>query len=141
MKWWLYPKKTFPERAGPSVLALTVFAVLVIAVCIVMQAVTWPANKHVTLDFFIAPVIFPLAVMGALFNMVMVVEATPKHYEETLLFIAKKREQELTAYARSLLVIAGWSMLTPLEDPALNMLKLEGEFPQAPKNAPETFKK
>jgi len=29
--------------------------------------------------------------------------------------------------------IAAWSAITPLEQPALNMLKLEGEFPLAPK--------
>lgn len=31
------------------------------------------------------------------------------------------------------MAIAAWSSITPLEQPALNMLKLEGEFPFAPK--------
>ncbi|TYF67300.1 hypothetical protein DJ537_25280, partial [Enterobacter hormaechei] len=56
------------------------------------------------------------------------------HYAEMRKFIALSQEYHLKQYARKNIIIAGWSVITPLEQPALNLLKLEGEFPLAPKN-------
>lgn len=58
-----------------------------------------------------------------------------RHYIETRLLIAARQEYKVVSYARSNIILAGWSILTPpkaTKELALNMLKLE-EFPLAAK--------
>ncbi|MEG1212096.1 MAG: hypothetical protein RSE29_13335, partial [Leclercia sp.] len=78
-------------------------------------------------------VILPLSLVSVIVFICFIFHDANIHYFETRKFVAKQREINLKAYARKNMAIAAWSAITPLEQPALNMLKLEGEFPLAPK--------
>ncbi|ELW1647680.1 hypothetical protein KI694_00120 [Enterobacter oligotrophicus] len=133
MKWWLYPEQPEPNRNGLPLLVTGTVMLVVIIICIGIQAVVWPENKHVDLSFFLRPVVFPFFLMLALINFVLIFENTVRHYYETRIYNEKVREYGLKQYAQMRLFLAGWSTLSTLDEPALNMLKLEGEFPLAPK--------
>lgn len=132
MDWWLYSEQEDAQDDIP-VLAVVVIYVALIAVCLVIQALIWPENKHVTFEFFIPSVLLPASVLTTILFFVKMVLCAPVCYAEVRKYVAKLREAELKTYARKHLAIAAWTALTPLEQPALKMLKLEGEFPLAPK--------
>jgi len=133
MKWWLFVKQEDPDKLEIPTLPVIILTVMIIAICLAIRAVTWPGNKHVDLSFFMPSVVFPLFVIVTVVRFACFITSGARHYEETRVAIEKEHEYNLKMYARDYLVIAGWNSLTPLEEPALNMLKLEGEFPLAPK--------
>lgn len=133
MQWWLYAKQKEAEPPDFSAGGLIFVYVVVIAICLFVRSATWPDNKHVNLLFFLPSVVLPFLVITALVYFVSIFKSSVTHYAEIRKFIARSREYHLKKYARKNIVIAGWSIITPLEQPALNMLKLEGEFPLAPK--------
>lgn len=133
MNWWLFKEQKKPERSEFPVLATVIIALFVLIISVAVRAVTWPGDKHVDEYFFTQSVVFPLLVLLCVVFLFLIPVSTRKHYEETRVAIAKEREEQLKQYARRHLIIAGWATLTPLDEPALNMLKLEGEFPLAPK--------
>lgn len=132
MEWWLYSEQEDFQDDIP-VLAIAVVYAGFIAVCLLIEALNWPENQHVTFDFFIPSVLLPVSILTTLLFLVKMMASVPKHYVDTRKYIAKSREVKLKTYARKNIAIAAWSVITPLEQPALNMLKLEGEFPLAPK--------
>lgn len=133
MRWWLYPEQKEPDRAGLPVVVIAITMLVIVIICTGIRAVTWPGDKHVDLSFFGQAVVFPVIVMFAVINFILIFDNANRHYDETRLFHQKNREYGLKQYAHMRLVIAGWSTVTPLDEPALNMLKLEGDFPLAPK--------
>jgi hypothetical protein len=59
--------------------------------------------------------------------------STSVNYAETRKYIAKERLSGSKRFARQNITIAAWSVLSPVDQLALNMLKLEGEFRWRPK--------
>jgi len=133
MKWWLFPKQVDPEQDKFSDFSVFIIFISVIGICTFFRAITWPANKHVDIEFAVQAIIMPLALLVTLLELFLLVLNGFRHYAETRLLIAATQEYKLQTYARRHLILAGWSALTPLEEPALNMLRLEGEFPLVPK--------
>ncbi|EKM5066888.1 hypothetical protein PUZ93_003949 [Cronobacter turicensis] len=133
MKWWLFPKQVDPEQDKFPGFSVFIIFVSVIGVCTFFRAITWPANKHVDIEFAVQAIIMPLTLLVTLLELFLLALNGFRHYSETRLLIADTQEYKLKTYARLHLILAGWSALTPLEEPALNMLKLEGEFPLVPK--------
>ncbi|EPP1031962.1 hypothetical protein ACULWP_001256 [Cronobacter turicensis] len=133
MKWWLFPKQADPQQDKLPVFFVFIIFISVTGACTFFRAITWPANKHVDIEFAIQAIIIPLALLVMLLELFLLILNGFRHYSETRLFIAVTQEYKLKTYARRHLILAGWSTLTPLEEPALNMLRLEGEFPLAPK--------
>lgn len=135
MNWWLYSKQDEFEEDFPR-LGVFIFYAIVVVVCIGIRAVTWPGNKHVDLDFLIQSVLIPVVAVTFLVQVLSVGYHGFRHYTETRLLIAARQEYKVISYARDNIILAGWSVLTPpkaTKELALNMLKLEGEFPQATK--------
>jgi len=133
MTWRLFKEQEAPDRTGIPLLPAFILTIVVVAVCLTIRAVTWPGNKHVDLSFFMQAVAFPVIVIALVLQFSRFMLSSTRHYDEVRVAIAQMREYELKKYAGKHLVMAGWNTLTPLQEPALNMLKLEGEFPLAPK--------
>ncbi|WP_049071220.1 hypothetical protein [Klebsiella michiganensis] len=134
MQWWLYEKQKEAENPGISLWLLIFTYVVVITFCLFIRATTWPNNKHIDALFFLPALALPFLIITALMCFVNIFKSALVHYAEMRKFIALSQEYHLKQYARKNVIIAGWSVITPLEQPALNLLKLEGEFPLAPKN-------
>ena len=135
MNWWLYPKQNEFKHDFPA-MGVCIVYVLVVIVCIGIRAVTWPGNKHVDSSFLIDAVVIPVAAVTFLVQAFCMAYNANRHYIETRLLIAARQEYKVVSYARSNIILAGWSILTPpkaTKELALNMLKLEGEFPLAAK--------
>ncbi|WP_188512030.1 hypothetical protein [Enterobacter hormaechei] len=130
--WWLYKQQPDPDSTVPVVMIVFLY-VIAVAMGLAIRALTWPEQEHVTALFFVPSVILPICVVSLLVFTSFIFHDANIHYAETRKFIAKEQEINLKAYARKNIAIAAWSAITPLEEPALNMLKLEGEFPLAPK--------
>jgi len=132
-KWWLFEKQEEPDRTDYSALQAAIFTLIVIVICVAIRAVTWPGDKHVDISFIGQAVFIPMMCALGLFFFLMISASAERLYTESQWEIAKTQENALKTYASNSLTLAGWALLTPLEEPALNMLKLEGEFPLAPK--------
>lgn len=130
--WWLYKKQPDTDTTVPVAMIVFLY-VIVVATGLAIRALTWPDQEHVTAIFFVPSVILPICLVSLLVFIGFIFHDANIHYAETRKFIAKEQEINLKAYARKNMAIAAWSSITPLEQPALNMLKLEGEFPLAPK--------
>ncbi|HDS6852605.1 TPA: hypothetical protein QH025_002855 [Enterobacter cancerogenus] len=130
--WWLYKKQPDPDTDVPVVVIILIY-VISVGMGLLMRALTWPETEHVTAIFFVPSVILPICMVSVFIYTGLIFHNATLHYFETRKFIEKERENNLKAYARKNIAIAAWSVITPLEQPALNMLKLEGEFPLAPK--------
>jgi len=133
MQWWLYEKQKDAQNSGISLWLLIFIYVIVIAFFLFIRIATWPNEKHIDALFFLPAVVLPFLIITALVCLVNTFKSAQIYYAEMRKFIALSQEYHLKEYARQNIIIAGWSMITPLEQPALNMLKLEGEFPLAPK--------
>lgn len=133
MQWWLYEKQKDAQNSGISLWLLIFIYVIVIAFFLFIRIATWPNEKHIDALFFLPAVVLPFLIITALACLVNTFKSAQIHYAEMRKFIALSQEYHLKDYARQNIIIAGWSVITPLEQPALNMLKLEGEFPLAPK--------
>lgn len=133
MQWWLYEKQKEAENTGVSLWLLIFIYVVVIALCVFIRAATWPNSKHIDALFFLPALVLPFLIITAIVCFANVFKSSRVHYAEMRKLIAMSRECYLREYAQQSIIIAGWSVITPLEQPALNMLKLEGEFPLAPK--------
>ncbi len=131
-EWWLYKQQPDAE-SNVSVAVIIAIYVLAIGASLLIRALTWPEKEHVTAIFFVPSVILPFCLVSMFVYIAFMFDDTHVHYFETRKFIAKEREINLKTYARKNVALAAWSAITPLEQPALNMLKLEGEFPLAPK--------
>ena len=133
MKWWVYKdEKGAPERQIPWGYVV-LFFVIVIAVCVGIRAVTWPGNKHVDGAFFADAVILPFSILMTIMCFGLMLAGRDTVYFSHRKFIADRQSYAVKAHARQHMIVADWSLLSPLEIPALNMLKLEGDFPLAPK--------
>jgi len=130
--WWLYKKQPDPESTVPVAMIVFIY-VIAVAMGLALRALTWPEQEHVSALFFVPSVILPICVVSLLVFTGFIFHDANIHYAETRKFMAKEQEINLKTYARKNMAIAAWSSITPLEQPALNMLKLEGEFPLAPK--------
>jgi len=133
MKWWLYNEQDEPNRSDLPALQVVIFTLIVVIICVVIRALTWPGDKHVDSTFFSQSIAVPATICLALGCFCMTAISSNRHYDECRLEIAKKRKNELKIYANHNVIIAGWAALTPVDELALSMLKLEGEFPLAPK--------
>ncbi|WP_313124690.1 hypothetical protein [Pseudescherichia sp.] len=133
MQWWLYEEQKEAENAGVSLWLLIFIYVVVIALCLFIRAATWPNSKHIDALFFLPALVLPFLIITAIVCFANVFKSSRVHYAEMRKLIAMSRECYLRKYAQQNIIIAGWSVITPLEQPALNMLKLEGQFPLAPK--------
>ncbi|MGR5945979.1 hypothetical protein [Enterobacter sp. C4G1] len=132
--WWNYKDQAKPDRSGLPVWPTIVVFVVAIAIGFLIRALTWPDNKHVNGAFIADAILIPSLLVMTLASFMLMVASVDRHYDETRLAIKKRRDEVLKRYARKKMVIAGWHTLTPMkDDPALAMLKLEGEFPLAPK--------
>lgn len=131
-EWWLYKKQTSPDTDVPVGIIIILYIVF-IGMGLLFRTLTWPEKEHVTAIFFVPSVILPTCLVSVFVFIGFIFHDARIHYFETRKFVAKEREIDLKAYARKNMAIAAWSAITPLEHPALNMLKLEGEFPLAPK--------
>ena len=132
MEWWLYSKQKDADVKMPTLAIVAVYIVAVV-MGIILEIVNWPQNKHVTLFFFLPSVLLPLSLVTCLVFALKMIISTSVNYAETRKYIAKERAIRLKRFARQNLTIAAWSVLSPVDQLALNMLKLEGEFPLAPK--------
>lgn len=131
-EWWLFKKQPDADTDVP-VAVIIVLYVVAIGASLLIRALTWPEKEQVTAIFFVPSVILPFCLVSVIVYVAFMFHYASIHYFETRKFIAKERDIHLKAYARKNVAIAAWSAITPLEQPALNMLKLEGEFPLAPK--------
>jgi len=131
-EWWLY-KKQPEENTDVPLTGIIVLYVVAIGASLLIRALSWPENEPVNALFFVPSVILPICLVSMIVYIAFIFHNASIHYFETRKFIAKQHEINLQAYARRNVAIAAWSAITPLEQPALNMLKLEGEFPLAPK--------
>ncbi|WP_312417134.1 hypothetical protein [Pseudescherichia sp.] len=133
MKWWYYYEQEEPDHFRlPVRPTVTVFCVIIL-ISVAIRAVTWPENKHINADFLMQAVMFPAFALITLGLFILFVASSVRHYLATRLAIKNQQDEEIKRYARDHLIIAGRTVLTPLAEPALNMLKLEGDFPLAPK--------
>ncbi|MEP8704297.1 hypothetical protein [Enterobacter roggenkampii] len=132
MEWWLYSKQKDADVKMPTLAIVAVYVVAVV-VGIILEIVNWPQNKHVTLFFFLPSVLLPLSLVTCLVFALKMIISTSVNYAETRKYIAKERAIRLKRFACQNITIAAWSVLSPVDQLALNMLKLEGEFPLAPK--------
>lgn len=133
MKWWLFSKQEeYDENSFPYVEVFILYIVVVL-ICVGIRAVTWPGNKHIDMSFLFDAVFLPVIILTTLVQLFCMVVNGFRHYQETRLLIAARQEYNVVSYARGYITLAGWSVMTPKTDLALNMLKLEGEFPLAPK--------
>lgn len=130
--WWLYKEQPDVDTDVP-VAVIMILYVVAIGASLLIRALTWPEKDHVTAIFFVPSVILPFSLVSMIVFIAFMFHGASIHYFETRKFIAKQHEINLQTYARKNMAIAAWSAITPLEQPALNLLKLEGEFPLAPK--------
>ncbi|MDK9585619.1 hypothetical protein [Lelliottia wanjuensis] len=131
-EWWLYKKQPEPDTDVP-VMAIIILYVATIAFCLLIRAFTWPEKEHVTAIFLVPSFFLPACLLSVFVFLGFMMRDADIHYAETRKFVAQEREINLKAHARQNMAIVAWSAITPLAEPALNMLKLEGEFPLAPK--------
>lgn len=131
-EWWLHKEQPDADTNVP-VAVIVVLYVIFTGMGLLIGILAWPENERVTALFFVPSVILPICLTSVLVYIGFIFHNARIHYAETRKFIAKEREINLQAYARKNVAIAAWSAITPLEQPALNMLKLEGEFPLVPK--------
>lgn len=132
MEWWLYSKQKDADVKMPT-LAIAAVYLVAIVVGIILEIFNWPQNKQVTLFFFLPSVILPLSLVTCLVFALKMIVSTSVNYAEMRKYIANDRTFRLKSFAGQNIAIAAWSNLSPVEQLALNMLKLEGEFPLAPK--------
>lgn len=131
MQWWLYEKQKDAENSDISLWLLIFIYVVIIVFGLFIRIATWPNDKHIDALFFLQSLALPFLILTALMCFVNIFKSALLHYCEMRKFIALSQEYHLKQYASQNIIIAGWSVITPLEQPALNMLKLEGEFPLA----------
>lgn len=132
MRWWLYSKQEDVKTRIPSVVIILGY-IIAIALGVILQVANGSENRQVNFSFFVLAVFIPVSIVSTLLFIIRMAFSMPVHYAETRKYIAKQHEFALKRYARKHLAIAAWSVITPLEQPALNLLNLEGEFPLAPK--------
>ena len=119
------------ERGGKPwyfIMVLIFTYVVVITFCLFIRATTWPNNKHIDAFFFLPALALPFLIITALMCFVNIFKA---HLFIMLKCVSLSRYHRNTikTICPENIIIAGWSVITPLEQPALNLLKLEGEFP------------
>ena len=132
-QWKIFPPQVLPEkRKTPWVLIILAY-VVVISLSLMFKISTWPDNKHVDGLFFFQGIIFPFLIVTTITLYSLMFWSAPDCYFENRKDIEEWELYYMRKYAWQHLVIAGWSSLAPLDNIALQMLKLEGEFPLAPK--------
>lgn len=135
MEWKLYP----PQKGAGDVkipwIAFLITYIVVIGISLLIRANTWPDNKHVDIVFIFDAVVFPFLVVTSVIFIINMFVSAEYYLEESKKMIADWQKYDLKKYASQYLKIADWSLVSPVNDLALKMLKLEGEFPLAPKTA------
>lgn len=132
MEWWLYPKQEEADAPMPMRM-IVAFYIIAIFGGLAIEIVNWPENKQVSLFFFVPSVLLPFSIVTAGVFILRMYNSALINYAEIRKYIAKQQEISLKHYACQNIALAAWSSITPVEKLALNMLNLEGEFPQAPK--------
>jgi hypothetical protein len=131
--WTLYPPQKKIDKSEVSILKVFFIFVLTTIMVILIRILTWPDGKHVDTVFYIQSVLLSILTGSACMFYYIMLASAANFYHQSKIKFAEWRLYHLSEYARKHLVIAGWSSVTPVDNIALQMLKLEGEFPLAPK--------
>ncbi|MFS7198461.1 hypothetical protein AB6866_21470 [Rahnella inusitata] len=133
MVWKLYPPQKGAGDFKVPWLVLLIIYIVVIGISLLIRASTWPDKKHVDAVFIFDSVVFPILIVTSVISVLCMFVSAEYHLEESKKLIADWQKFSLKSYASQHLKIAAWSLVSPVNDLALKMLKLEGEFPLAPK--------
>lgn len=132
--WQLYPKPAETKEFKFSWIAILAFYILVIGGALAIRTLTWPEGKPVdTFLFLIQAVVAPFMIISTMLGYIFMLAQSDVYFRDCKKSYYDWRLYNTKVYARKYLVIADWSSVTPVKDIALQMLKLEGEFPLAPK--------
>lgn len=131
--WKLYSEQPKIEKSEVSKLQIFLGYLLALLLVTLMRLSTWPENKHVDYVFFSQCIFLSILAGSAIMFYYIMLASTTDYYRESRIKIAEWQLYNVKNYAGKHLAIAGWSSLTPINNIALQMLKLEGEFPLAPK--------
>lgn len=133
MEWKIYPSQKGVGDVKTPWLAFLITYSVVIAISLMIRASTWPDKKTVDIVFIFDAVMFPFLVITSLIFIINMFVNAEYYLEASKKEIADWQRYDLKRYANQYLKIADWSLVSPVNDLALKMLKLEGEFPLAPK--------
>lgn len=133
MEWKLYPPQKGASEFKLPWLAFLITYLIVISISVFIRASTWPDKKHVDAVFIFDSMVFPFLIVTSVISILCMFVSAEYHLAESKKLIADWQRYNLKSYASQHLKIAAWSLVSPVNDLALKMLKLEGEFPLAPK--------
>ena len=132
-QWKLYPPLKKREKFRFPWLAILLLYIVVIAVAVMIRASSWPDNKHVEAMFFLQSVLAPFLMVTTGLCYTGMFHSVEDYYYDVKRQCVEWDSYYLKQFAHKHLVIAGCSTVSPVNNIALKLLKLEGEFPLAPK--------
>ena len=132
-QWNIYPPQQEINKSEISILNIFFIYLICFIFVVLIRVSTWPDGKHVDSVFYSQVVLVPLLLGSAISAYYAMFASAIDFYRESKVEISKWRLYHMKKYARKHLTIAGWSSITPINNIALQMLKLEGEYPLSPK--------
>lgn len=134
VRWKLYLKPTHTPDVKFPWFAMMAFYVLVIGAALAIRILSWPDGKPVDVVMFLTQTVTtPFIIISTIAVYLMMILQADNYYHASKQIYFDWKLYHMKVFARKYLVIAGWSSVAPVKDIALQMLKLEGEFPLAPK--------
>lgn len=131
--WMRYPPLKKRDKDNFPWMATLVFYVAGIAVAVLVRTVSWPDNKPVDSMFVLQSVVGPFLVITTCVSFFGMFRSVEEYYHDVKRQCVEWRLYYLKQYAKRHLVIGGRASVSPVENLALQLLKLEGQFPLAPK--------
>ncbi|WP_426786004.1 hypothetical protein ACP3TB_24150 (plasmid) [Rahnella variigena] len=131
--WKLYPPLKKRKNFRFPWLAILLVYLVVIAIAVVIRALSWPDNKSVETMFFLQSVMGPFLIITSGLCYAGMFRAVEDYYHDVKRQCVEWDRYYLKKFAHKHLVIAGCSTISPVDNLALQLLKLEGQFQLAPK--------
>ncbi|WP_052184422.1 hypothetical protein [Rahnella aquatilis] len=132
-QWKLYPPLKKREKFRFPWLAILLIYIVVIAVAVLIRALFWPDNKSVEDIFFLQAVVVPFFIITTCLCYAGMFLSVEEYYYDVKRQCVEWDLYYLKKFAQRHLVIGGWTSVSPVDNLAVQLLKLEGQFPLAPK--------
>lgn len=129
MEWKLYPPQKDPQGIKPHWGLILFLYTIACSIALAIRTFSWPEGKHVDSTFLYYGIIIPIVIISIILSFIAMFASANSFYLDVRKNIADRKLYHIKKYAREYLTIAAWSTVAPVDDIALKMLKLEGEFP------------
>lgn len=132
-QWKLYPPLKKREKFRFPWLPILLIYIVVIVVAVLIRALSWPDNKPVEDIFFLQSVVVPFVIITTCLCYAGMFLSVEGYYYDVKRQCVEWDLYYLKKFSQRRLVIVGYTSVAPVDNLAVQLLKLEGKFPLAPK--------